>query len=70
MTRSHEPMFKEVEGGGLQAISDSDIIVAIPPMHYMEESNQEPGKYTARIYFTERFGAQSILGSNILMDQR
>ena len=71
MTRSHEAMFKKevvVEGEeGLEAVSDSDVIVAIPPTHYMEESHQEPGKYTARIYFTERFGAQSILGSNILM---
>ena len=70
MTRSHEAMFKEVVVEGedsLEAVSDSDVIVAIPPTHYMEESHQEPGKYTARVYFTERFGAQSILGSNILM---
>lgn len=54
-------------GAGLESVSKSDVVVAIPPGHYMEESHREPGKYTARVYFTERFGAQSILGSNVLM---
>ena len=48
-------------------VAQSDIIVAIPPEHYMEESTRDPGKYIARIYFTERFGDRSILGSNFIM---
>jgi len=64
MARSHKDMFKESK---LASISKSDVVVAIPPAHYMEESSTYPGKYTARLYFTERYGAQSILGSNVLM---
>jgi len=65
MTRSHKDMFKESQSS--EPISKSDVVVAIPPTHYMEESRGKTGTYTARVYFTERYGAQSILGSNVLM---
>ena len=48
-------------------LSPNDIVVAVPPHHYMEEYSKEPGKFTARIYFTERTGDRSILGSNFIM---
>lgn len=48
-------------------VSPDDILVAVPPEHYMEEYSKEPGKFTARIYFTERTGDRSILGSNFIM---
>ncbi len=69
MTTSHESMFVEQEEPreGIEPVRKSDVIIAIPPEHYMEESHKEPGKFTARIYFTERYGAQAILGSNVLM---
>ncbi|EJK44659.1 hypothetical protein THAOC_36786, partial [Thalassiosira oceanica] len=41
--------------------------VAVPPTHYMEESRRSPGTWTSRVYFSERSGAQSILGSNFMM---
>ncbi|KAL7534899.1 hypothetical protein ACHAXR_007993 [Thalassiosira sp. AJA248-18] len=64
MTGSHEEMFKSKEP---TSISKSDVVVAIPPTHYLEESHSEPGNYKSRVYFTERYGAQSILGSNFMM---
>mmetsp|Transcript_9241 Transcript_9241/g.20842 ORF Transcript_9241/g.20842 Transcript_9241/m.20842 type:complete len:930 (+) Transcript_9241:98-2887(+) len=69
MTSSHKDMFQGNSNNNniLDPISKSDVVVAVPPTHYMEESRKEPGKFTARIYFTERFGAQSILGQNFLM---
>lgn len=63
MTHSHVSMFTPEE----YPISDTDIVVAMPPGHYMEESSSTPGMYTSRLYFTERAGSQSILGSNFLM---
>ena len=60
-------------GGGttsdeaLPAISKTDVVIAVSPEHYMEESSSEPGIYTARIYFSEQYGAQSIMGSNVMM---
>jgi hypothetical protein len=51
----------------LNSISPNDIVVAVPPEHYMEESSKEIGKFTPRIYFTERSGDRSILGSNFIM---
>jgi hypothetical protein len=51
----------------LNSISPNDIIVAIPPEHYMEESSKEKGRYTSRIYFSERMGDRSVLGSNFIM---
>lgn len=63
MTHSHVSMFTSEE----YPISDADIVVAMPPGHYMEESSSTPGMYTSRLYFTERPGSQSILGSNFLM---
>lgn len=64
MTRSHVSMFAASEE---YPISDTDIVVAMPPGHYMEESSSILGMYTSRLYFTERPGSQSILGSNFLM---
>jgi len=66
MASFHEHIFTSKNNPD-NSISKSDIVVAVPPAHYMEESHKEPGKYTARIYFTERHGAQSIMGSNFLM---
>merc|ERR1711862_127342 len=50
-----------------KVVSPGDVIVAVPPEHYMEESHREPGRYTPRFYFTEQAGAQSVLGSNFIM---
>jgi len=57
--RSHEQI--------VNVDSPENVIVAVPPEHYMEESRREPGKYIPRFYFTERYGAQSVLGSNFIM---
>ena len=70
MTRSHAGMFDPENNptdGDVDPVSDDDVVVAMPPGHYMEESSRSPGTYTSRVYFTERVGAQSILGSNFLM---
>ena len=49
------------------SLSPKDVIIAIPPEHYMEESSKHHGTFTPRIYFTERMGDRSILGSNFIM---
>jgi hypothetical protein len=71
MTISHAGMFdpenNPTDGDAVDPVSGVDVVVAIPPGHYMEESSRSPGTYTSRVYFTERAGAQSILGSNFLM---
>jgi len=70
MTMSHAGMFDPENNptdADVDPVSDVDVVVAIPPEHYMEESSRSPGTYTSRVYFTERVGAQSILGSNFLM---
>ncbi len=69
MTRAHPGMFESNgdASDGVGPVSDVDVVVAIPPDHYMEESSRSPGTYTSRVYFTERRYAQSILGSNFLM---
>lgn len=73
MAKQHQDMLKqgrrrtEEARNGLPAISATDVIIAIPPEHYFEESSSEPGRFVARFYFSERYGAQSILGSNVLM---
>ncbi|KAL7480759.1 hypothetical protein ACHAW6_006416 [Cyclotella cf. meneghiniana] len=65
---NHAPMLQSnPEDTTPNSVSPNDIIVAIPPEHYMEESSKEAGKFTPRIYFTERFGDRSIFGSNFLM---
>jgi len=48
-------------------VNEHDVVVAIPPDHYMEESRTHPGVYVSRVYFNERFGAQNIFGSNFIM---
>ena len=50
-----------------RAVGPGDVVVAVPPAHYMEESRRSPGTWTPRVYFSERSGAQSILGSNFMM---
>jgi hypothetical protein len=68
LTRSHVGMFSSDNNLPEEdPVSDVDVVVAIPPEHYMEESSHLPGLYTSRVYFTERYMAQSILGSNFLM---
>jgi hypothetical protein len=68
MTCAHAGMFEPDNITlDMDPVSDVDVVVAIPPGHYMEESSRSPGTYTSRVYFTERHGAQSILGSNFLM---
>ncbi|KAL7469558.1 hypothetical protein ACHAXS_011329 [Conticribra weissflogii] len=64
----HEMLVKEYPHHDTTSdIDENDIIVAIPPLHYMEESRAYPGVYVSRIYFTERFGSQNIFGSNFIM---
>lgn len=47
-----------------------DVILAIPPSHYMEQDSS--GKYTARFYDTESsgsvLGANSIMGHDVMFD--
>ena len=71
MAMTHAGMFdpenNPTDGDAMEPVSGVDVVVAIPPGHYMEESSRSPGTYTSRVYFTERVHAQSILGSNFLM---
>jgi hypothetical protein len=50
--------------GALDPDHPSDIILAIPPSHYMEYDPSK-GSYTSRFYPTERSG--SVLGANAIM---
>lgn len=50
--------------GALDPDHPSDIILAIPPSHYMEYDKTD-GSYTSRFYPTERSG--SVLGANAIM---
>jgi hypothetical protein len=50
--------------GALDKEHKSDVILAIPPSHYMEY-NPDSEKYTSRFYPTERSG--SVLGANAMM---
>lgn len=71
LARSHVEMFNQLpttqDNSSNTLISENDVVVAIPPNHYMEESILHPGRYAARFYFTERTGAQPILGSNFIL---
>lgn len=64
---SHADMFNSITDKNPLTISKNDVVVAIPPEHYMEEAHSSPGTWTARVYFTERFGQQSIFGSSFMM---
>ncbi|KAL7537496.1 hypothetical protein ACHAWF_005786, partial [Thalassiosira exigua] len=64
LARNHHQMMDSKDPAVVDAV---DVVVAIPPAHYLEGSRRDTGKYTARVYFTERYGQQSILGSNFLM---
>lgn len=64
---SHAPMFNSITDKTPLTISKNDVVVAITPEHYMEESHRTPGTWIARIYFTERFGQQAIFGSSFMM---
>jgi hypothetical protein len=50
--------------GALDPAHPSDVILAIPPSHYMEYDHSS-GAYTSRFYPTERSG--SVLGANAIM---
>lgn len=64
---SHAAMFNSITDKTPLTISKNDVVIAIPPEHYMEESHRTPGTWIARIYFTERFGQQPIFGSSFMM---
>jgi hypothetical protein len=49
--------------GAMDADHPFDVILALPPSHYMELDNS--GKYTARFYDTE--GGGSVIGANAMM---
>ncbi|KAL7500233.1 hypothetical protein ACHAWT_010952 [Skeletonema menzelii] len=66
---SHAAMFNSITDKSPLTISKNDVVVAIPPEHYMEESHSSPGTFIARVYFTEKFGQQSIFGSIFMMGQ-
>jgi hypothetical protein len=63
----NKPLGDPNEVVGLAGVLDPenphDVILAIPPSHYMELDNS--GKYTARFYDTERSG--SVIGANAMM---
>lgn len=50
--------------GALDKLHKSDVILAIPPSHYMEY-NDKTDDYTSRFYPTERSG--NVLGANAMM---
>ena len=50
--------------GALDSLHPHDVVVAIPPSHYMEYS-EKTQKYTPRFYFTESHGG--VLGANFMM---
>jgi hypothetical protein len=50
--------------GTVDSLHPHDVIVAIPPSHYMEYSVKTK-KYTPRFYFTESHGG--VLGANFMM---
>lgn len=50
--------------GGLDPKNPNDVLVAIPPTHYMEYS-EKTRKYSPRIFFTEEEGG--VLGANFMM---
>ncbi len=58
-------------GKHLSRDSPRDVLLAVPPHHYMEY-NPKTKKYTSRIYFTEQsggvLGANSMIGHDILFD--
>ena len=60
---SDNPNTVEGLAGDLDTDHPYDIILALPPSHYMELD--ERGKYTARFYDTE--GSGSVLGANAIM---
>eukprot|EP00543_Licmophora_paradoxa_P007368 CAMPEP_0202447730 /NCGR_PEP_ID=MMETSP1360-20130828/6492_1 /ASSEMBLY_ACC=CAM_ASM_000848 /TAXON_ID=515479 /ORGANISM="Licmophora paradoxa, Strain CCMP2313" /LENGTH=223 /DNA_ID=CAMNT_0049064949 /DNA_START=13 /DNA_END=684 /DNA_ORIENTATION=+ len=49
---------------GFDTDSPNDIVVAVPPTHYMEYSLKNK-KYTSRLYFSEGHGG--VLGANFMM---
>ena len=57
--------------GSLDPDHPRDIILAVPPSHYMEY-DEEDGKYTSRFYVTESggsvLGANAIMGHDVLFD--
>ena len=57
--------------GSLDPDHPRDVIVAVPPSHYMEY-DEEDGKYTSRFYVTESggsvLGANAIMGHDVLFD--
>eukprot|EP00531_Pseudo-nitzschia_arenysensis_P009925 CAMPEP_0116147452 /NCGR_PEP_ID=MMETSP0329-20121206/17761_1 /TAXON_ID=697910 /ORGANISM="Pseudo-nitzschia arenysensis, Strain B593" /LENGTH=740 /DNA_ID=CAMNT_0003643379 /DNA_START=211 /DNA_END=2433 /DNA_ORIENTATION=+ len=64
-TNSHVDKYKTPGlAGAMDTAHPSDVILAIPPSHYMEY-NPEKKKYTSRFYPTERSG--SVLGANAMM---
>jgi len=65
VTNSHVDKYKTPGlAGAMDASNPSDVILAIPPSHYMEY-NPDKKKYTSRFYPTERSG--SVLGANAMM---
>jgi Xylanase inhibitor N-terminal len=50
--------------GELDPKNPQDIMIAMPPTHYMEYSNKDE-QYTARLYFDEGHGG--VLGANFMM---
>lgn len=58
-------------GKTLSRDSPRDVLLAIPPHHYMEY-DPKTEKYTSRIYFTEQsggvLGANAMMGHDILFD--
>lgn len=66
ITNGHvdEPFKTPGLAGAMDPKHPNDVILAIPPSHYMEY-NPEKEKYTSRFYPTERSG--SVLGANAMM---
>jgi hypothetical protein len=60
---NHDPMAQGL-AGAVDPAHPEDILVAVPPTHYMEYSPKSQ-KYTPRFYFSESHGG--VLGANFMM---
>lgn len=53
--------------GDLDPENPYDVVVAVPPQHYMEKSNNVDNNYVPRFYMEEPLWGGSTIGSNLIM---
>jgi hypothetical protein len=62
-----DPMMVPNLAGSLDPDHPNDVVVAIPPQHYMERASDGSASYTPRFYMLESARAGSTIGANMLM---